>query len=95
MQGATNIAELMNPKWLDILGLVVAMTGAVVLACGLIVSRKEALQIAVSRMTEDKDERNIDLPQVCNLLRQSRFALIGLGLLVVGFLLQIAGSFLR
>jgi len=85
----------MNPKWLDILGLVVAMTGAVVLACGLIVSRKEALQIGVSRMAEDADERNIDLPHVRNMLRQSRLALIGLMLLVVGFLLQIAGSFLH
>jgi hypothetical protein len=32
---------------------------------------------------------------VCHQLRQSRFALIGLILLIVGFLLQIAASFLR
>ena len=85
----------MNPKWLDILGLITAMTGAIVLACGLVVSRKEALRIGVSRMAEDTDERSIKLPHVCHTLRQSRFALIGLILLSVGFLLQIAGSFLR
>ena len=85
----------MNPKWLDILGLVTAMTGAIVLACGLIVSRTQAVSIGVSRMVEDSDERNINLPHVCHQLRQSRFALIGLILLILGFLLQIAASFLR
>jgi len=85
----------MNPKWLDILGLVTAMTGAIVLACGLIVSRTQAVRIGVSRMAEDSDEININLPHVCHQLRQSRFALIGLILLIVGFLLQIAASFLR
>lgn len=85
----------MNPKWLDILGLVVAMTGAIVLACGLIVSRREAVSIGVSRMVEESDERNLNLPHVCHQLRQSRFALIGLILLIVGFLLQITASLFR
>jgi len=85
----------MNPKWLDILGLVIAMTGAIVLACGLIVSRTQAVRIGVSRMAEDSDEININLPHVCHQLRQSRFALIGLVMLIVGFLLQIAASLLR
>jgi len=85
----------MNPKWLDILGLVIAMTGAIVLACGLIVSRREALRIGVSHMAQDSDEMNINLPHVCHQLRQSRFALIGLVLLIVGFLFQIAGSLLH
>jgi hypothetical protein len=85
----------MDSKWLDILGLVTAMTGAIVLACGLAVSRKEALRIGVSRMAEETDEMNINLPHVRHTLRQSRFALIGLILLSVGFLLQIAASFLH
>ena len=85
----------MNPKWLDILGLVTAMIGAIVLACGLIVSRKQALGIGVSRVAEDDDEINANLPNVRNTLRQSRLALIGLILLIVGFLLQIAASFLH
>ena len=85
----------MDPKWLDILGLVTAMTGAIVLAYGLIVSGKQAIRIGVSRLAEDSDEINLNLPHVCHQLRQSRFALIGLVLLILGFLLQIAASLLR
>lgn len=85
----------MNPKWVDILGLVTAMTGAIVLAYGLIVSRKQAVRIGVSRMVEDSDAINLNLPHVCHQLRQSRFALIGLVLLILGFLLQIAATLLR
>ncbi len=85
----------MNPKWLDILGLIIALTGAIVLAYGLIVSGKQAVKIGVSRIAEDSDEINLSLPHVCHQLRQSRFALIGLVLLILGFLLQIAASLLR
>ena len=85
----------MNLKWLDILGLVIAMSGAIVLACGLIISRKQALSVGVSRLAEDNDEKNINLPHVRNKQRESRFALIGLILLVLGFLLQIAGNWPR
>lgn len=51
----------MNSKWLDILGLVIAMAGAAVLACGLIVSKKQALRIGVSRVADDTDEVNLAL----------------------------------
>ena len=85
----------MDPKWLDILGLVIAMVGVIVLACGLIVSRKQAIRIGVSRVSEDDDEINVNLPNVRNTLRQSRLAFIGLILLIVGFLLQIVASFLH
>jgi hypothetical protein len=85
----------MDPKWLDILGLVIAMVGAIVLACGLIVSRKQAIRIGVSRVSEDDDEINVNLPNVRNTLRQSRLAFIGLILLIVGFLLQIVAIFLH
>ena len=95
MERAADKVELMNPKWLDILGLVIAMTGAIVLAYGVIVSREQAVRIGVSRLAEDSDEINLSLPQVCHQLRQSRFALIGLVLLILGFLLQIAASLLR
>lgn len=85
----------MDLKWLDILGLVFAMTGAIVLAAGLIISREQALRVGVSRLSEDTDELNVNLPQVRNKLRESRFALIGLMLLVFGFVLQIAGNWPR
>ncbi len=82
----------MNPKWFDILGLVIAMSGAIVLACALIVSKKQALRVGVARVADDNDELNVNLPHVRNKQRESRFALIGMVLLVIGFLLQIAGN---
>jgi uncharacterized membrane protein len=85
----------MGCKWLDILGLVIAMSGAIVLACALIISRKQALRVGVARVADDNDELNVKLPHVRNKQRESRFALIGLVLLVIGFLLQIAGNWPR
>ena len=41
------------------------------------------------------EEVNVNLPHVRNKLRESRFALIGVILLVVGFLLQIAANWPR
>jgi hypothetical protein len=85
----------MDPKWLDILGLMVAMSGAIVLACALVISRKQALRVGVARLADDDDEANLKLPHVCRIQRESRFALIGMVLLVIGFLLQIAGNWPR
>jgi hypothetical protein len=82
-------------KWLDILGLVIAMSGAIVLGCAFVISRKEALRVGVARVADDDDELNVKLPHVRRLQRESRCALIGTMLLVVGFLLQIAGNWPR
>lgn len=82
----------MDCKWLDILGLVIAMSGAIVLACALIISKKQALRVGVARVADDNDELNVNLPHVRRKQRESRFALVGVILLVVGFLLQIAAS---
>ncbi len=85
----------MDPKWLNILGLVIAMSGAIVLGCAFAISRKEALRVGVARVADDDDELNVKLPHVCRLQRESRCVLIGTILLVAGFLLQIAGSWPR
>jgi purine-cytosine permease-like protein len=85
----------MDPKWLDILGLMITMSGAVVLACALIISKKQALRVGVARVADDSDESNVNLPHVRNKQRESRFALVGIVLLVFGFLLQIAGTWPR
>ena len=82
----------MHSKWFDIIGLVVALLGAISVAYGLIIPRKQALKVGVSRISEDSDEKNIKLPHVRDEMRESRFALIGMLLLIVGFLLQIIGS---
>lgn len=81
-------------KWLDILGLAIAMAGAIVLACALLISRKQALRVGVARVADDNEELNDKLPHVCRKQRESRYALIGMVLLVIGFLLQIAASWL-
>lgn len=79
-------------KFIDILGLIFALMGVSALAFGLIVSRKRALQVGVSRISEESDEQNIKLPHVQDEIRESRFAMLGLILLAVGFLLQIIGT---
>jgi hypothetical protein len=85
----------MNLQWLNLAGLFFALGGTVVLACGLIITRKQTLKVGVSRLAEDTDESNINLPHVRHELRKSRLALIGVILLVVGFLLQIIGNWPR
>lgn len=82
----------MDCKWLDILGLLIALSGAIVLACALVISRKQALCVGVARVAADDDELNVNLPHVRRKQRESRFALIAIVLLVVGFLLQIVAS---
>lgn len=82
----------MNPRWIDIIGLIFSLSGITILALGLIVSRKRAIKIGVSRMAEDSDNKNISLPKVQDEIRESRFALIGLALVIFGFLLQIIGN---
>ena len=79
----------MEPELLNVLGLIFALSGAITLACGLIISRKQALKIGVSRVAEESDQENICLPHVRDEIRESKFALIGAVLMAIGFLLQI------
>lgn len=85
---------IMPPQWLNLLGLILSLAGAISLAWGLILSRRQALKIGVSRFAEESDEKNDCLPQVRNVLRESRFALIGVILFAAGFLLQIIAALL-
>jgi hypothetical protein len=88
----TEAPKMNNIAWFDIIGLLVTLAGAIILALGLIVSRKQALKIGVSRVAEDNDDKNIHLPHVRDELRESRFALIGLIFLIIGFLLQLMAA---
>ena len=85
----------MNPRWIDIFGLLLCLSGAILLANGLMISRKQALSIGVSRVADDSDEVNVGLPHVQNKLREARFARIGMILLVIGFLLQIVAAWMQ
>ena len=84
----------MNSKWIDIVGLIFSLFGIVILSLGLIIPRKLDIKAGVSRLSEEKDEKNITLPHIRDRLRESRYALIGMVLLIIGFLLQIVGSIL-
>ena len=81
-------------QFFDLAGLILALLGAVILAFGLIIPRRKAIKIGVSRMSEDSDDKNIHLPYVRYRIRESQFALIGLVFLIIGFLLQIIGSWM-
>lgn len=82
----------MGPKILNFFGLLFAMAGAVTLASGLIIPKKQALKAGVPRLAAENDEHNRRLPQVRDRKRESRFALIGIIIMAIGFLLQIIGN---
>ena len=81
----------MSAKWFTVIGLIFDIAGAVFLSYGLIISRKKAIELGKSRFSGN-DDKNLELPQVKDRLKQSRNAIIGLALLIFGFLLQIVGS---
>jgi hypothetical protein len=73
----------MDPKWYDTAGFIIALIGAIILAWGLIISRKQALKVGISRFAEDSEKENVCLPHVRDEIRESRFALVGLILLIM------------
>ena len=79
----------------NIIGLALDALGAVVLTYGLVITKKDALKLGVTRWAGQTDEENLKLPQVQDRLRQSRNAVIGMVLLVLGFIFQIVGSWPR
>lgn len=79
----------------NIIGLALDALGAVFLTYGLVITKKEALKLGVTRWAGQTDEENLKLPQVQDRLRQSRNAVIGMVLLVLGFIFQIYGSWPR
>ncbi len=75
-------------KWLNFAGLIFNLLGSGTIAAGVIASRagidRVIASIAGANPAAQADRR-----------RQSRFAILGLGLLCIGFLLQIIGSWPR
>lgn len=78
--------------WLKIIGLIFDSTGAVFLAAGLVVRKARAVELGVSRFAGNTVEENLQLAPVREILHQSKRAVIGGGLLVVGFILQMIGN---
>ena len=81
-----------GPGWLNVVGLSLDLAGAVVLASGLFVTKRAALNLGLGRWASESPDENLKLPQVRDRLRQSRNAWAGVVLLVVGFLMQIVAG---
>ena len=73
-------------KWLNVAGLIFNLLGAGVIAASVIVSRA-----AIDRVTTVPYGGRNPAAQA-DRRRQSHFAIVGLALLCIGFLLQIFGS---
>lgn len=84
----------MNAQCLNVIGLLSDIIGAIILSYGLIISKKEAIKLGVSRISGNTDEDNLELPQVKDRLKQSKNALMGLIFLIIGFILQIVANLL-
>lgn len=82
---------ILGCPWLTVVGLGFDIIGTVFLVYGLIISKRKAVELGVSRYS-DTYEGNLKLPAVIDRLKQSRNAMIGLLFLVSGFLLQIIGQ---
>jgi hypothetical protein len=73
-------------KWLNVAGLIFNLFGAGVIAAGVMASRASIDRVMASLYSGPNPAAQTDRR------RQSRFAILGLGLLCFGFLLQIIGS---
>jgi len=73
-------------------GLFFAFVGTVILIVVQFLSKEQTINIGVTRIAGNTDEENKKLPQVQQLLKQSKYAKIGLVFVALGFLLQFIGS---
>jgi hypothetical protein len=88
------VAGLIDFRWFTIHGLACDFLGAVFIAYGLMISNDKAIELSVSRYSGN-DGENLKLPQVKDRLKQSANAKIGVAFLIIGFLLQLVGSWPR
>ena len=75
-------------KWLNVAGLIFNLVGAGVIAVGVIASRAAIDRVMASLYSGPHPAGQADR-------RRSRFAILGLGLLCIGFALQIIGNWPR
>ena len=84
----------MNTVIVNTLGLILSTTGFIIFALGLIVSTKRAIEVSVSRISEVTGDDNIKLPGTKDRIRESRYALWGAIMFVIGMLIQIVAAIL-
>ncbi len=85
----------MIDQWINTVGLVADIIGVSLLAWGLFASKKTAIELGAARYAGTTDEENLTLPAVVDRLKQSRFAMFGLPILVAGFTCQIWATWMR
>jgi uncharacterized membrane protein len=73
---------------LNFIGLSINFVGAIVLTIGMIVTKKGALKVGVSRLGSVNEEDNLRLPAVKDRIKQSKIAICGVIFLIVGFCAQ-------
>jgi hypothetical protein len=78
--------------WFIVVGLAFDVAGAWVLARGLFISEEQAVELTATRFAGETLEENLRHPQAQDRLKQSRAAKWGMGLLIVGFVLQVVGG---
>ncbi len=92
---AAGEVTMIDYRWFTVAGLVSDILGASIIAIGVITSKKGAVESGVGRFAGSTPEENLRLPAVVDRLRQSTLAKWGLALLVLGFVLQLVGSWPR
>lgn len=81
-------------NWFNILGIIFSFFGAMFLAIGLFISKKEALRLGVSRASGETEEEKLKLPAVQDRLKQRKYGIIGAVLLFIGLIFQLFEQFL-
>lgn len=84
----------MLPKLLITSGLILNIAGAGLLARDLILTKLEAIEMAVFYQPGEAEHERRRLLEVNALLKKSRNAQIGLALMIVGFVGQLVGTLL-
>jgi hypothetical protein len=73
---------------LNLFGLVLNLISSICLSKGLLTTKKQALMVGMARWGGNTEEENLKLPAVKDRLDQRKWAVAGLVLLFIGFLLQ-------
>ena len=84
-----------DQRWFTVAGLIFDVIGVVIIAVPLVVSKRKAVEIGAPHFAGDTLEENLRLPAVRDRLQQSRLAKWGLGLIALGFVLQLVGGWPR
>ncbi len=84
----------MSAQWINTIGLMADIIGVTLLSWGLFVSKETAIHLGATRWAGVTDDENLALPAVADRLKQSRFAMFGLPILVAGFTFQIAATWM-